>query len=142
MGKKNIILIVIFLVLGIGFGVGGTVGAQKFLFNSTSTKVAVAKEKVTGPLVPIGEFTLNLQGGSFLKISITVEGKDAKSEEFLKSRLPFLKDTVIVELTDKPLTDVQTPVAMEKLRHELLAKLNKEAQDKVVNVLFESFIYQ
>ncbi|MHB8126780.1 MAG: flagellar basal body-associated FliL family protein [Desulfitobacteriaceae bacterium] len=153
MGKKTILVILIVLVLGVGLGVGGSIIAQMFFLKSTPTtsKEAVVKSKAThssglvdneGPLVPVGDFTLNLQGGSFLKIAITVEGINAKSEELLKSRLAFLKDTVIVVLTDKPLVDVQTPAAMEKLREELMTKLNEVAQDKIVNVLYESFVYQ
>ncbi len=151
MGKKNIILIVISLFLGIGLGVGGTVGAQMFIFKSTTSKVAITTDKANpstglvdkgGPLVPIGDFTMNLQGGSFLKTAITVEGVDVKSEAFLKSKSAFLKDTVNVVLSDKSLADVQTPMAREKLRGELMSKLNEIAQNKVVNVLFESFVYQ
>ena len=151
MSKKNVLLIIITLVLGIGLGVGGTIGAQMFIFKSTSSKVAITKDKANpstglvdkgGPLVPIGDFTLNLQGGSFLKTMITVEGVDAKSEAVLKSKGAFLKDTVNVVLSDKTLADVQTPAAREKLRKELMIKLNEIAQNKVVNVLFESFVYQ
>ncbi len=156
MGKKSIVVMLISLVLGVGLGVGGTIAAQMFIFKGTPTtsKVAITKDtkdKVTpskglvdngGPLVPIGDFTMNLQGGSYLKTAITVEGIDAKAETFLKSKGAFLKDTVNGVLSDKALADVQTSVAREKLRIELLSKLNEVAQNKVVNVLFESFVYQ
>ncbi|MFZ3101250.1 MAG: flagellar basal body-associated FliL family protein [Desulfitobacteriaceae bacterium] len=151
MDKKTIFTMLIVLVLGMGVGVGGTIVAQTFIFKSVPTKSKVVTKKTAqptglvdndGPLVPIGDFTLNLQGGSFLKTAITVEGADAKSEEFLKSKGAFLKDTVNVVLSDKTLADVQTPVAREKLREELMSKLNEIAQNKVVNVLFESFVYQ
>ncbi|GEM_PF-748643 len=153
MAKKTLFVIVIVFVLGIGAGIGGTVSAQKYLFknlpadgNSETDKAKIAHSGAAaekdGPLVPIGEFTFNLQGGSFLKTAITVEGVNSKSEEFLKSKSAFLKDAVNVVLSDKSLADIRTPETREKLRQDLLLKLNTVTDNKVANVLFESFVYQ
>jgi flagellar FliL protein len=149
MSKKTIFVILIALVLGIGLGIGGTLTAQTYLF-PTRNKAEVSINKPAksdmpvyngGPMVSIGEFTLNLKGGSFLKTQITVEGADAKAEEYLKSKAAFLKDAVNVVLSNKSLADIQSE-SREKLREELLLKLNDVTDEKVVNVLFESFVYQ
>jgi flagellar FliL protein len=153
MTKKTLLIIAIVFVIGMGAGIGGTVAAQKYILEAspTDSTAEVVKSKMAqsgtaanndGPLVPIGEFTFNLQGGSFLKTTITVVGVNSKSEEFLKSKLAFLKDAINVVLSDKSLADIQTPETREKLRQDLLLKLNTVTDNKVANVLFESFVYQ
>jgi len=143
MNRKSIIFMILALLLGVGLGVGGTIGAQKLLFKAPTQGTATASvPKKAGVLLPIGEFTVNLQGGSFLKTTITVEVTDAKAEVVLKEKDAFLKDRVNSVLAGKSLSDVQTPAAREKLREELLKKLNEVADNKITDVLFLSLVYQ
>ncbi|HBV86007.1 MAG TPA: flagellar basal body protein FliL [Desulfosporosinus sp.] len=142
MNRKTLIFVILALFLGVALGVGGTIGAQKVFFNTPvdSTKETAAKK--TGPLLPIGEFTVNLQGGAFLKTAITVQVTDAKAGEHLKEEDAFLKDRVNSVLANKSLADVQTPDARETLRKELIERLNEVAENKITDVLFLSFVYQ
>jgi flagellar FliL protein len=143
MNRKSLIFIIVAVVLGVGLGVGGTIGAQKTIFKPSETSAETATvSKKPGVLLPIGEFTVNLQGGAFLKTTITVEVTDAKAEEHLKTKDAFLKDRVNTVLANKSLVDVQTLAAREKLRAELLHKLNEVAENKVTDVLFVSLVYQ
>jgi len=150
MSKKVVLLIIVVFLIGIGLGTGGTLSAQKYL-SPAKNKAEAAKDKPVqsdmpidngGPLVSIGEFTLNLKGGSYLKTQITVEGTNAKAEGYLKEKTAFLKDAVNVVLSNKSIADIQTPESREKLRQELLLKLNAVTDERVSNVLFESFVYQ
>jgi len=85
MKQKPLIIMIAALILGLVFGIGGTMGAQKFIFKTPAQSTAVASQsKAPGVLLPIGDFTVNLQGGAFLKTTITVEVTDAKSEALLK----------------------------------------------------------
>ena len=139
MNRRFLILMILALLLG----VGGTIGAQKYIFKASAQSSATASvPKKAGVLLPIGEFTVNLQGGSFLKTTITVEVTDAKAEVLLKEKDAFLKDRVNTVLSNKSLADVQTPAAQEKLREELIRKLNEVADNKIMNVLFLSLVYQ
>ena len=139
MNRKSII----FIILAIMLGVGGTLGAQTFIFKSPAKSAATASvPKKTGVLLPIGEFTVNLQGGAFLKTTITVEVTDAKAQVLLKEKDAFLKDGVNTVLANKSLADVQTPTAREKLRAELIKKLNEVGENKITDVLFLSLVYQ
>jgi len=134
---------IIALLLGVGLGVGGTIGAQKYIFKAPAQSTAtVSVPKKAGVLLPIGEFTVNLQGGAFLKTTITVVVANAKAEVLLKEKDAFLKDRVNLVLANKSLTDVQTLAAREKLREELLKKLNEVAENKITDVLFLSLVYQ
>lgn len=144
MKLKSLIFILVALLLGGILGIGGTIGAQKFIFQSSEgssvNEVIVAKK--TGPLLPIGEFTVNLQGGAFLKTSITVQVVNAKALDQLKEEDAFLKDRVIAVLSSKSLEDVQKPEVREKLRKELIDQLNEVAGNRIIDVLFQSFVYQ
>ncbi|HEY8910333.1 MAG TPA: flagellar basal body-associated FliL family protein [Desulfosporosinus sp.] len=143
MNRKSLIFLILALLLGVVLGVGGTLGAQMFIFKAPAQgSTAASVPKKVGVLLPIGEFTVNLQGGSFLKTTITVEVTDAKAEVLLKEEDAFLKDRVNTVLSNKSLADVQTPAAREKLREELIKKLNEVADNKVTDVLFLSLVYQ
>ena len=145
MNRKFLISMILAVLLGVGLGVGGTIGAQKTLFKAPATgtvPVTASVPKTVGPLLPLGEFTVNLQGGAFLKTTITVEVKDAKAEALLKTEDAILKDRVNTVLSNKSLSDVQTPAALEKLRAGLIKQLNEVADNKINNVLFLSMVYQ
>ena len=145
MNRKSLIFMILAVFIGLVLGVGGTVGAQKFIFKTpvqSTANVHGSQAKKEGVLLPIGEFTVNLQGGAFLKTTITVQVTDAKSEELLKEEDAFLKDRVNTVLSNKSLADVQTPAAREKLREELIKKLNEVADNKITDVLFLSLVYQ
>ena len=143
MNRKSLVFLILALLLGVVVGTGGTLGAQAFIFKTPAqgTQTASVPKKV-GALLPIGEFTVNLQGGAFLKTTITVEVTDAKAQVLLKEEDAFLKDRVNTVLANKSLADVQTPEAREKLRKELINKLNEVADNKVTDVLFLSLVYQ
>jgi len=143
MNRKSLIFMILAMLLGVVLGIGGTIGAQKTLFKATAQTTAIASvPKKAGVLLPIGEFTVNLQGGNFLKTTITIEVTDAKAEALLKEKDAFLKDRVNTVLSNKSLADVKTPVAIEKLRAELIDKLNEVADNKITDVLFLSLVYQ
>lgn len=140
---KSLIFMIITVLLGAILGVGGTIGAQKYIFKTPAQNTATASvPKKAGVLLPIGEFTVNLQGGAFLKTTITVEVKDEKSEVLLKEKDAFLKDRVNTVLANKSLADVQTVTSREKLREELIKRLNEVADNKITDVLFLSMVYQ
>lgn len=143
MTRKKLLLTALTVVIGIVLGIGGTIAAQTFIFKKPAVaESSQPKPKKDGPVVPIGEFIVNLQHGSILKTSIALEGVDTKAGETLKTKDAFLKDRVNLVLSDKSLADVQTPEAREKLKQELIVKLNEVAEDKIQDVLFQSFVYQ
>ncbi|WP_434511464.1 flagellar basal body-associated FliL family protein [Desulfitobacterium sp. AusDCA] len=137
---KRLISIIMPVVLGLAVGVGGTIGVQKFIL----PKPAVTAQAATtedGPVVEIGEFTLNLQGGAFLKTQIAVVGTDKKAETTIKSKTNFIKDRINTLLSSKTLTDMQ-PQNRDKLKKELITQLNEVTGNKIQDILFLTFIYQ
>lgn len=143
MNRKTLIFIILALFLGLALGIGGYFAAQKYIFKTPEVSSHEPEpSKKTGPLLPIGEFTVNLQGGAFLKTTITVQVTDEKALEHLKEEDAFLKDRVNTVLANKSLANVQTSDAREALRKELIEKLNEVADEKITDVLFVSLVYQ
>ena len=142
MNRKSLIFVILALFLGVSLGVGGTIGAEKFFLKTSERSTKTNVNKKTGPLLPIGEFTVNLQGGSFLRTTITVQVTDEKAGAHLKAEDAFLKDRVNTVLANKSLADVQTLAAREKLREELVNSLNEVAENQITDVLFLSLVYQ
>ena len=83
MGNKKILQIFLIVLVGVCISIAGTIYIQKHYFGNTKVEKASIE---TGPLVSIGEFTVNLQEGSFLKTTITLELADKNSEEPLKEK--------------------------------------------------------
>lgn len=141
MNLKGVIGKIIPAVLGVAIGVGGTIGVQAFFFPRTATTVQGQAVAQDGPVVPIGEFTVNLQGGSFLKTQISVEGIGKKSDADINAKIDFIKDRINTVLSSKSTKDMQ-PQNRDKLKKELIDDLNEVTGNKVQDILFLSFIYQ
>ncbi|HHV65647.1 MAG TPA: flagellar basal body-associated FliL family protein [Peptococcaceae bacterium] len=114
---------------------------EKF-FPKDSAKEAIQKEQEKiGPLVEMEELFVNLDGGGFIRVEITLEGVNAKSKEKIQAKEVFLRDKVITVLGSKGFQDVQTD-NREKLKKELLTELNKICNNEIKDVLFKNFVYQ
>ena len=137
---KKILVFIIIALVGVAVGVGATVGVQALFFKNTKTAATPAPKKA-GPIVSVGEFTVNLQGG-FLKVNVDVEATDAKAAEELKTKQSFLRDRVNTVLFNRPISDVKSADGLEKLKKELATKLNEIADNKIQEVLFKDFVYQ
>lgn len=139
MDRKFIIAIFLAGFLGSMIGVIGTISAQAIFFPKDSGGNVIVKEE--GPIVPIGEFTLNLQGGSFLKTNISVEGMNEKSAEVIQNKDAVIKDRINTVLSSKSIQDMQ-PEVREKLKKELIDQLNEVTNNNVQDIFFLSFVYQ
>lgn len=138
--RKIFALLGIFLI-GIGLGAGSMIVKEKF-FPKDSAKEAIQKEQEKiGPLVEMEELFVNLDGGGFIRVEITLEGVNAKSKEKIQAKEVFLRDKVITVLGSKGFQDVQTD-NREKLKKELLTELNKICNNEIKDVLFKNFVYQ
>ena len=140
MDRKLIIAIFLAGFLGSTVGVLGTIGAQKIFGAEGSTHQETIK-KEEGPVVTIGEFTVNLRAGAILKTSIAVEGMNEKSEGILKAKDASIKDRINTLLSSKSLQDMQ-PEVREDLKYELITQLNEVTNNQIQNIFFLSFVYQ
>jgi flagellar FliL protein len=111
-------------------------------------KPAKPPEKPTemGPTLKLSSLIINLNepsGFHFVKAAIVLELGKADDLEKIKERTAPLTDTVILTLGDQHLTDLMNPEYRERLKKELLARLNQRLQSqKIKKLYFDEFIYQ
>jgi flagellar FliL protein len=152
MSKKVLIIIIAVAVLFVGM-----VGAGFFiLWNKISqvpldpSKVAEVPvkedENVIGPLYTLDTMIVNLadQGGKrYLRVTMALELSDSESVATIESRLPQVRDAVLMILPTKTYDDVSTTDGKIALRNQVMEKINTlMTKGRVNNIYFTEFVVQ
>ena len=150
MGKKRIFLIVIVVaVLGL-LGGGGFYAYQMFfaaLPEEAVEQEAPPEPKVTmGPVYALDPFLVNLAGpgrARFLKLMMQVELDVQEVQVELDTLKPKVRDSLLTLLSSKTAADLVTIADKERLRNEILHRLNAFLSvGRVVEVYFMDFVVQ
>ncbi len=150
MSKKRIILIVIALVVLAGLGGGGFFAYKTFFAapeEPPPEEAAPPPPKVTmGPVYPMDPFLVNLADPGrprFLKVMLQLElDNDAVAAE-LDTLKPKVRDALLTLLSSKASVDLTTVGDKERLRNEILHRLNAFlSTGQVVEVYFTDFVVQ
>ena len=150
MGKKRILLIVIAVaVLGL-LGGGGFFAYQTFFATSPeSAEVPEAPpepEVTMGPVYPLDPFLVNLADPGrprFLKLVMQVELDAQEVQVELETLKPKVRDSLLTLLSSKASADLVTIADKERLRNEILHRLNAFLSvGRVVEVYFMDFVVQ
>lgn len=155
-----IIIIVLILLLLIGGGLaaflmlsGGDEEAtqsQPVQQQSTQRQKSGAKRSTDlltiGPMYPMDQFVVNLlseSGSRFLKVSLDIElGSEELSPE-MDSKKAAIRDIIIRVLSSKTFEEVSTMKGKEKLKDEIVEKINQILADgQVRNIFFTDFVVQ
>ncbi len=163
-GKKKLIFILLLLVLILGAAAGGA--AYYFLVfkkqqqqqqvagnatgNQTVKKPTIPPElselEKPGIFVPIGDFVVNLADTDvqrFVKVSITVEVVNEEVQNQVNQYMPAIKDAIIDLISSKYYRDIRTPEGRERLKIELLKRLNALLPEGGIKAIyFTSFVVQ
>jgi flagellar FliL protein len=126
--KKIVIILVLVLA------VGGFIGSKKLM-------PAKAEAPKPGDVVAVDPTTLNLAGGHYLKIAISLElvaGK-ASATDFSTSHAAQL---VIEEFSDRTVGSLSTNAARNKLTKELTGRIKKAYPGEVYDVYLTQFVTQ
>ena len=148
MGKKRVLLIVIaFAVLGL-LGGGGFFAYQRF-FSAPPEEAVVAppEPQVTmGPVYSLDPFLVNLADPGrprFLKLVMQVELNAQEVQVELETLKPKVRDSLLTLLSSKASADLVTVADKERLRNEILHRLNAFLSvGRVVEVYFMDFVVQ
>lgn len=155
--KKLIIIIVAVLILAIGGGAGAF-----FMLKGQDTsaeheeepvkKKSKKKKKEVGPpvYVPVEPFTVNLQpeeGEQYLQLAFTLQVGDAEQSEVIKNNMPKVRSRILLLLSSKKASEINTPEGKQALSKEILEQVNQPFEEhgdeqEVSEVLFTSFIIQ
>jgi flagellar FliL protein len=120
----------------------------KIFLGSSHDKGGAATEKKdveVGAKMNLEEFLVNLAGSNehYLKATLSLGLKKGETEEKMKEEVAPIRDTILGVLTTKQPEELATEAGKDKLKSEIVVKLNKElGGDKVVKVYFLSFATQ
>ncbi len=157
-GSKKKLIIIIVAVLVLALGGGGA--AWYFMHGADSAeheeepvkKKSKKKKKEAGPpvYVPVEAFTVNLQpeeGEQYLQLAFTLQLSDAEQSEVIKSNMPKVRSRILLLLSSKRASEINTPEGKQQLGKEILEQVNLPFEEhgdeqEVSEVLFTSFIIQ
>ncbi len=161
--KLVLIIIIVLLVLIL---IGGGVAAYFLLMNDNEepqannqpqnqTQSKMQKKKniarnsdlmQIGPIYPLDQFIVNLlsdNGSRFLKIKMDLEMSSQELTTELDKKKPLIRDIVIRTLTSKTFQEVSTGKGKEKLKDELVDRINSVLADgSIKNIFFTEFVVQ
>lgn len=87
--------------------------------------------------------TTNLAGGSVIQLTVSLQGDSAKTREELELRKVQVQDAVNDILHNWKREDLEKPQGQEKLKADILKRVNEILRDgRVVQVYLPSIIVQ
>lgn len=135
--KKSKKKLIIGLVLVVALG--GVAKVEFLTPKATSQAAVVAKP---GPLVALDAVTVNLSGGHYLRVGVTVQFTDKVSASAPPDGAPAL-DQVIAYFTGQDGTPLQTSAGLAQAKEGLKKKITDVyPKDPVYDVLFTTFVVQ
>jgi flagellar FliL protein len=142
-GKLKIILPVLLLVL-----VGGG-GAYKFVLSGGGPAKKAPPPKVAGELLALApDFTINLDGGHYGKVSVALEMEGAVPKPAEGQTTATLKENAVVrsivtnDLTGLTTDDLIQRPTREKLLQDILKDLQSQTDEQVTHVFFTDVVVQ
>lgn len=161
--KKNLILFIVIGVLVLLLLIGGAVAflmlsgeeempaegdAAGMQQSAPTTRTSSARSNLltVGPMYPMDQFIVNLlsqSGRRYLKTTINLELDNGSLAGELDSKTPVVRDIIIGILSAKTIEEISTAKGKDKLKEELVIKLNEVLVDgQLVNMFFTDFVIQ
>ena len=148
MPKKRIILLFLLLVLLAGMVGGGFVAYRKFFPTQPPPEEAPppTPKVAMGPVYPLDPFLVNLADPGrprFLKVVVQLELDGSAVSAELDALKPKVRDALLTLLSSKGSADLITVADKERLRNEILHRLNAFlSAGRVIEVYFTEFVVQ
>ena len=100
-----------------------------------------------GVLVGLQEIIVTLQSDTgktrYLRININLEVKNQMAADVVTTRLPQLRDIVIMALSDKTVDDMSRPEGKKGLRDEIFRRIDEQMPEGILmNVYFSDLVVQ
>ncbi|WP_331773871.1 flagellar basal body-associated protein FliL [Sulfurospirillum sp. 1612] len=99
-----------------------------------------------GPMYPMSAFVVNLlseNGSRFLKTTIDLEMDKSELSAELDKKKPLIRDIIIRVLSSKTFEEVSTMKGKDKLKDEIVNKINDVLADgHIKNIFFTDFVVQ
>ena len=154
MSKKMLIILVIGLLAAAIIG-GGVFfylqskgsGSEKGL-GAEGTQNSAEKEEIDKKKInfPLENFIVNLAdpgGKRYLSTKIVLEFNDKGVIPSLETKVPEMRDRILMILPTKTFKEIQSVEGKNSLRSTLIAELNQVLQKgKITNIFFQEFVVQ
>jgi flagellar FliL protein len=151
--SKTLMIIIISVVL---LFMGAVGGGFFILWNkisqlpqdpATVEEIPVEEEEnAIGPLYSLDTMIVNLadRGGKrYLRVTMALELSDPEAMTTIESRLPQVRDAILMILPTKNYEDVSTTEGKIALRKEIMEKINSlMTKGQVTNLYFTEFVVQ
>jgi flagellar FliL protein len=157
-GNLVLILIIVLLVVLL---IGGAVAAFFLLGNDSEQQASNQPQQAPqtrsaskrssdyltiGPMYPMNEFIVNLlseSGSRYLKVSLDIElDSEALAAEMDKKK-SLIRDIIIRVLSSKTFEEVSTMKGKERLKDEIVKKINAILADgQIRDIFFTDFVVQ
>ena len=109
------------------------------------TPGAVPKPDV-GPMVKIDEFIVNIiseEGSHYVKTSMSIEMSNAAVVEETTTRMPQIRDAVLLLIGNKTFEELQDLQGKKQLKAEITTKINSFLQTgQIKSIYFTDFVVQ
>ena len=144
------IIVIVQALLAIGltqFLIVPKLGVQDAAMDGAEVADPVEEMPEMGVLVNLEDIVVTLVSSGkkprYLRININVEVPNALIAEVVSSRLPQLRDMVIMTLSDKSAEDLSTPEGKQGLRDELFRRIDeKMPEGTLMNLYFSDLVVQ
>lgn len=151
--SKTLVIIIVSVVL---LFMGAVGGGFFILWNkisqlpqdpATVEEIPVEEEEnVIGPLYSLDTMIVNLadRGGKrYLRVTMALELSDPEAMTTIESRLPQVRDAILMILPTKKYEDVSTTEGKIVLRKQVMEKINTlMTKGQVTNLYFTEFVVQ
>jgi flagellar FliL protein len=131
-GKLKLIIgaVVVLALLG---------GVYKFVLAPKDAKPAAAPKPVAGAVVKLDPITVNLAGGHFLKLGLSLQATADAGEEVSGAKA---LDAAIEEYTGRTVKELATDKGRDKAKAELVKTVGELYENKVYDIYLTDFVMQ
>jgi flagellar FliL protein len=149
--KRSLMKLVIVGVLALVV-IGGGTGAFLMLRGGAPSEDPATGEGTEdaaatfGPIVELPDFTVNLNeesGRRYLRVKINLELDDDSLKSDVEARLPLIRDSILLLLTDLRLEDINNTEGKEALKENIRTRIDEFLRPGAIrHVLFVEFLVQ
>jgi len=146
--KKKLLLFTTLLALALAGGAGA---AYFFVGSAPDPNAAPEPEPVLPPVyLQMERFTVNLQpelDEQYLQVAFTLQVVDQATVEQIKLYMPLVRSRLLMLLSSKKASEINTPEGKQKLQEEILATLREPfapglPETGINGVFFTAFVIQ
>ncbi len=150
--KALLLGVIVVVQVGLAFGltqfvIVPKIGVQTAEVQETAPAEDEAVMPEMGVLVGLNEIIVTLQSPPtrprYLRINVDLEVKDQVTADIVGTRIPQLRDLVIMTLSGKTAEELSTPEGRKSIRDEIFRKMDALFPDgALMNIYFSDLVIQ